>query len=66
MKKTLISAMLLVGIVATAQDARGRVGINNDAPKASLHIGRHTGISANSPQGLILPHLTTAQRNDLT
>lgn len=44
----------------------GRIGINTNTPKASLDITRHTDIPAQSPQGLILPHLTTEQRNAFT
>lgn len=66
MKKSLI----LVGFLAISygnsqqqEDYSGRVGINTDQPKASLHIGRHTGIPETSPQGMLLPHLTKEQRN---
>lgn len=61
MKKIITTAFALLGIYASAQD--GKMGINTNLPKASLHINRHTGIPATSPQGLILPHLTKAQRD---
>lgn len=64
-------SMILLGILAmgyanaqTDPEYNGRIGVNIDLPKSSLHIGRHTGIPANSPQGLILPHLSTEQRDE--
>lgn len=67
MKKSLILLGILAMGYANAQtnpEYNGRIGINIDLPKSSLHIGRHTGIPANSPQGLILPHLSTEQRDE--
>lgn len=68
MKKVLLSAGLLVGFTATAQqdEHRGRMGINTTTPKASLDITRHTGIPETSAQGLLLPRLTQEQRNKMT
>lgn len=66
MKKILI----LVGAISISYmyaqhnpELEGRIGINTDKPKASLDIRRHTEIPAESPQGMILPHLSTEQRN---
>lgn len=69
MKKIVFFAMGLVSMTALAQteaDYYGRVGINTSKPNASLDITRHTGVPAENPQGLLLPHLTTEQRNAFT
>lgn len=48
------------------EELRGRIGINTYYPKASLHIGRHTEIPEESPQGFIPPHISQEQRNKMS
>ncbi|MCK0204791.1 fibrobacter succinogenes major paralogous domain-containing protein [Ornithobacterium rhinotracheale] len=59
--------MLLSGGVALAQqDAEGRVGINTDAPEASLDISRNEELlrkNSTQPQGVSFPNFTTQERS---
>lgn len=49
--------------VGTAYSQSHKVGINTDNPRASLEVSKATGIAATEVQGLLLPHLTQAERN---
>lgn len=55
-----------LGTAVLSYAQKGRVGINTEKPKASLHIleKRITNENRASAQGVIFPHITTAQRND--
>lgn len=78
MKKTLISAMLLVGIVASAQTngkekkeevSKGKVGINTDRPTATLDINANAENSketANTNEGLLIPRLSKTRVAQMT
>lgn len=60
--------MLLLGVVAFAQT--GNVGINNDVPKATMHINVANvnltdAILKNSNQGIIVPQLTKQRIADI-
>lgn len=50
--------------VVTAQAQTHKVGINTDAPKATLDISRPaSGVPAGQVEGLLIPRLSQAQRN---
>lgn len=78
MKKTLISAMLLVGIVASAQTngkekkeeaSKGKVGINTDRPAATLDINANAENSketATTNEGLLIPRLSKTRVAQMT
>ena len=62
MKKTFILMGALA--VVTAQAQTHKVGINTDAPKATLDISRPaSGVPAGQVEGLLIPRLSQAQRN---
>ncbi|MGV4508978.1 hypothetical protein ACQ1Q1_11395, partial [Ornithobacterium rhinotracheale] len=65
-KRFYLLGMLLAGGVALAQqDAEGRVGINTDAPEASLDISRNEELlrkNSTQPQGVSFPNFSTEQR----
>lgn len=65
MKKIITTAFVLSTMVSYAQtnEHYGRVGINTITPKASLEVRKHTNISEQSPQGVLFPKLTNAERN---
>ncbi|MGQ2167366.1 hypothetical protein [Ornithobacterium rhinotracheale] len=66
-KRFYLLGMLLAGGVALAQqDAEGRVGINTDAPEASLDISRNEELlrkNSTQPQGVSFPNFTTQERS---
>ena len=62
MNKLLLLALLLSGIAANAQQ-EGRVGVNTDTPKATLHIKKDTRTGV---QGVVLPRATSAQIDSWT
>ena len=62
MKKSLILMGALA--VVTAQAQTHKVGINTDAPQATLDISRPaSGVPAGQVEGLLIPRLSQAQRN---
>ncbi|UVD88279.1 FISUMP domain-containing protein [Ornithobacterium rhinotracheale] len=66
-KRFYLLGMLLSGGVALAQqDAEGRVGINTDAPEASLDISRNEELlrkNSTQPQGVSFPNFSTEERS---
>lgn len=59
MKKLIFLALSLSGIVVDAQV--GRVGINTDSPKATLHVvGKQPAAQA---EGIVFPHASQAEIN---
>lgn len=66
MNKPIISAMLLIGVFAQAQDYRGRVGINTTTPKAAFEISRHQNLPNTQNQGVMFPSFSTAERDQWT
>lgn len=68
MKARATMLLLSVGMLSFAQSSderKGRVGINTENPKASLEISRMDITAQNEtyPQGVIFPHISTAERN---
>lgn len=67
MKKHIaILGMLCVGVANAQQDPTHRVGINTSDPKATLDIRENKTLPADSPQGVLFPHFTTAERSVFT
>ena len=60
MNKIIVSALLLSGMVANAQQQQ--VGINTATPKATLHV--EAGASQN--KGVIIPRITAAEMKTMT
>ena len=63
MKQKLFFAMLLTGVLASAQtDYQGKVGINTAEPKATLDLNPSTENAAVKPnasnEGLLIPRLS--------
>ena len=59
MRKLVFLALSLSGIVVDAQV--GRVGINTDSPKATLHVvGKQPAAQA---EGIVFPHASQAEIN---
>lgn len=64
MKKIITTAMLSLGVMALAQD--GNVGINQNIPKATLHIDvASVNASNNANQGILIPQLTKQRIADI-
>lgn len=64
MKKIITTAMLSLGVMALAQD--GNVGINQNIPKATLHIDvANVNASNNANQGILIPQLTKQRIADI-
>lgn len=69
-------AILLLGVLSTGYaytqstpnyGHQGRVGINTTTPLATMHIEkRQIANDDKRPQGVIFPHITTAERNAFT
>lgn len=58
MKRILFSAVLLTGVVVTAQTTEGTVGINTETPKATLEIkpnAKNSAETATTNEGLLIP-----------
>lgn len=69
MKKSwIVVGMLSIGYTHAQVDKEydGRVGINTRTPHSSLEIARHTNLPETSPQGVLFPRLSTAQRDQFT
>ncbi|MDY3317672.1 FISUMP domain-containing protein [Riemerella anatipestifer] len=68
---TKLSVLAFLGLgLATGygQDYLGRVGINTNTPKATLDIAKKelSTLPSGQPQGVLLPRLTTQERNTFT
>lgn len=64
MKKHIaILGMLCVGIANAQQEPTHRVGVNTAEPKATLDIRENKALPSDSPQGVLFPHFTTAERS---
>lgn len=53
-------------VLFNAQTEKKRVGINTNAPKATLDVSIPAGLPATQPQGVSLPNMTSAQRSAFT
>lgn len=66
MKKVMTIAMLSLGVMAFAQNGRGRLGVNTEAPEVSLDVKEKNDLPETTAQGVIFTNFSTERRSEFT